>query len=93
MVRIALMVSVLTIRILDYSRTRHYSVYSTKRVILVFVLKPLNFKSEAPLRGLLLRLWNWVLDHELEVALRAESTRLKLRALASHGIGHGCTQG
>ena len=33
--------------------------------------------------GLLLRLWNRVLDHELEVALSSESARLKLRALAS----------
>jgi len=34
-----------------------------------------------------LSLRNWVLDHELEVTLRAESTRLKLRALASTVTG------
>ena len=48
-----------------------------------------TFKSEAPLRGLLLRLWillNWILDHEVEVTLRAESTRLEL-SLASYGVG------
>ena len=54
--------------------------------LITFYFLFFTFKSEAPLRGLLLRLWNWVLNHELEVALRAESTRLEL-SLASHGVG------